>query len=76
MKTEREIQRAHDLLVGIVLKDIDVGASAAQIAIIVQAASVLCWILNHEHNPAFGNLLKATEAIALADGYELREEAP
>lgn len=69
MRTEDEIQEAHDLLVGLVLGEarLQEGWTPESKAAVHSAADVLCWVLKHDHNRTFeGNLeklRKAAEAV-------------
>lgn len=70
-----EIQRAHDLLVGIVLgetpiTDEETKTEAGGIA------GVLCWVLKHEHNKTFGDLLEQIEGELHEMGAILRKGKP
>lgn len=73
MKSKDEIQRAHDLLIAILLDD--------EIKVVFQederwlrvAADVLCWILEHSHNVSFSENLQSLEATCLQAGFELRD---
>lgn len=77
MRTEDEIQRAHDQLVGILLGEVKLGLPSDLIGSISTAASVLCWILQHEHNQTFGKSLANLESLAKSAGYTLeRYENP
>ena len=68
MKSESEIQRAHDLLTSVIASGVmDPDHKDATIV----AASVLCWTLSHEHNFAFGEFLQKLEAILRRHGIEL-----
>lgn len=71
MKTEDEVQRAHDLLVGILLGEVDVGFSDNDKEAIAAATDVLCWILDHTHNKSFEENLKRVESIVARAGYRM-----
>jgi hypothetical protein len=61
MKTELEIQRAHDLLIGIVIGEAPNPFKPGSIEqeCLTVACDVLCWVLGHDHNIQFqGNLDK------------------
>jgi len=66
-----QIQRAHDLLVPILLGDVPLPCDERTRAYIHAAADVLCWCLQHDHNDAFANNLKDIEASLLERGYQL-----
>lgn len=61
MKTQAEIQRIHDMLVGILLGEADLGFGPQTMKVISASAHVLCWVLDHEHNVAFYDVLKLIE---------------
>ncbi len=71
MRNQEEIQRIHDLLVGILknetplhLGDSDRWSAAASL-------DVLCWVLQHESNPHFANAVQELEKLAAQRGYVL-----
>jgi len=73
IRDERQIQRAHDILVGVIrgetppiLMD-EAGRNGMQAAI-----DTLCWVLHHDHNPAFSDNLAKVEA-ALGGRFVERE---
>jgi hypothetical protein len=67
MRALEDIQRAHDMLVGIVLGECPVPWSPADTAFMHTAADVLCWVLDHDHNRTFaGNLRHMEELLAEA----------
>ena len=70
MRTEAEIQRAHDVIAGLILGEGPKVPSNCQPLLNTQAA-VLCWVLEHDHNRAFSDLLKTLEKIAEDEGFEL-----
>jgi hypothetical protein len=74
MKAESDIQRTHDLLVGIILKEIPAVFDPQLLDHINIAASVLCWVLEHQHNPTFGQNIAKLEADLKAQGFTLRLE--
>ena len=64
-----QLQRAHDLLVGILLKEVpNPGFDEKYIH---AAADVLCWALNHDHNIAFDQNLKRLEGALAERGFFL-----
>ncbi len=66
IRTETEVQRAHDILVGIILDEvpIEMRATEKQKFQISQMTSVLCWVLHHDHKSAFAELLADIEKTA------------
>lgn len=70
LRPAAEVQRAHDLVTGILLNpNIELEAQLA--VTLEQMAGVLCWALNHDHNPAFPKVLRALEERARAEGMVL-----
>lgn len=72
MKTQAEIQEAHDRIVQTVLGDAPnpfEGANSKML--LIAAADVLCWVLEHEHNQSFADNLKKLTEGQRALGYEL-----
>jgi hypothetical protein len=65
MRTAREVYRAHDVLKAIVLNEVpNPFEGALEIASMVSALDVLCWVLRHDHNNSFEtNLAKATHFL-------------
>lgn len=61
MKTEDEIQLAHDKLAAVILHDVNVGLSEEQIKWLSLYCDVLCWMLGHDHNRNFESNLKALD---------------
>jgi hypothetical protein len=65
MRAEDEIRRAHDLLVAVLLGEIPNPWTGAPQEILIGAADVLCWVLQHEHNRTFEkNLAEARAQLA------------
>ncbi len=60
---------AHDLLVGIVLREVPHEYSEDEVKMMANTASVLCWILGHEHNKQFGDNLEILERDMRNNGY-------
>jgi len=69
MRPAMEIQRAHDLLAGIILKECDLGLSGKQFKQLASLAGVLCWVLRHDHNKDFEVLISEIEAMTKLAGY-------
>jgi hypothetical protein len=61
MKTQDEIQRAHDILAAIILKEVPLQVKDEQMERLLGSADVLCWMLEHEHNKSFQENLKRIE---------------
>ena len=64
MRTEAEVQRAHDLIVGLILDEAPMKTTEEEKLRLSQCASVLCWVLRHDHNVAFSELLASIEKQA------------
>lgn len=74
LRSEDEIQAAHDRLVAIMLGEIPYPyQNRYALTKLEAAASVLCWILGHEHNTSFGENLERIDRFMRAEGYELTE---
>jgi hypothetical protein len=77
MKSENEIQRAHDILCAVALEEIPVNISAEHKRSLTAALDALCWVLGHgedEHGckACFGNNLEAIEREAHRLGFTLK----
>lgn len=64
-----EIQKAHDLLVGVLLGELPHGLGEEELTILNACAGVLCWTLRHDHNPTFEHTIKGLEKLAISLGY-------
>ncbi len=53
---------AHDMLVAIMLGETPLKGPGRHAQAASLAASVLCWVLGHQHNTTFSTLLSALEA--------------
>ena len=73
MRTQEEIQKAHDCLIGILLGDVPGGVQfEPQSRKLLEAAvSVLCWVLENEHNQNFGIFLKDIQQVYEQAGFVL-----
>lgn len=65
-----EIQRAHDLLTGLLTRQIPNPAPRFTREILMYSA-VLCWVLNDGHDKSFGSNLERIERELRAGGFEL-----
>ena len=66
-----EVQRAHDLILGVLLHR-DIAAGLGETAVVLdQMACVLCWVLRHDHNPGFPRVLAAIEERMRDEGLVL-----
>lgn len=74
MKSLDEIQKAHDVLIAVVLKEVDISMDNQGIDRCRSALDALCWVLDHDHNTAFaGNFASVHKAIT-EKGYVLNKE--
>ncbi len=65
LRDSTEIQRAHDILVAVILHETPYDPNDGVRMLIEAQASTLCWVLNHEHNQTFAmNLADIEERIA------------
>lgn len=72
MRSQDELQRAHDLLVGILLGEIPIVVDERERPLMTAATDVLCWALRHEHNRNFEFNLQEFERALRECGGELR----
>lgn len=76
LRNETEIQLAHDVFSGILLKEVPMVLDPKDLHHVHIACDVLCWVLKHDHNKAFGktlaNILKAADDL----GFEVTMEKP
>jgi hypothetical protein len=76
VKTQAELQRAHDILSAVVLEEVklDTLHETTSWTALHAGLDVLCWALGHSDNKAFGvNLAHVENALAKA-GYRLVEQ--
>jgi hypothetical protein len=76
LKSEEEIQKAHDAIATIVLGEVDFGYPSGALQAAHHCLDVLCWILNHDHNPAFGDNLTMIFQEAERRGCKLTTTKP
>jgi hypothetical protein len=55
MRSEQEILQAHNLLGGIVTGEIAYKTDEGEIGNMKRMVTVLCWVLEHEHNQTFAD---------------------
>lgn len=71
-KSPDEIQRAHDLLIQMLLDNERTSLlSDLELLDAMAYASVLCWLLGHTHNPSFATNLRELEMRLEAAGVEV-----
>lgn len=75
LRDVKEVQRAHDLLAGIVLADVPnpLGDHPEATEVIICLLDVLCWVLKHDHVNTFPDNLKKIEDWLNAQGYQLED---
>jgi hypothetical protein len=72
MRPECQIQAAHDCLAAIVLGEVSCPGGEDTRDAIHAALDVLCWVLEHDHNPHFARNLGKIQAELFDLGYRLR----
>lgn len=77
MRSQDDIQEAHDRLVGILTGDVpNPFTNPESNRDLNIAAGVLCWILEHEHNTAFAdNLAEITQVHKAMDWHLIKKNA-
>lgn len=70
MKTENEIQMAHDRLKAIILDEVPNPFPGVDLR---PVQDVLCWILGHEHNPNFAENLRKIDEFLAERGFKMRK---
>jgi hypothetical protein len=71
MKTQSDIQKAHDQLIAIILGEVPNPFPAGDTRFMQANCDVLCWLLGCEHNKTFANNLAKAEAHLAAQGFVL-----
>ena len=69
MKNRNEIQKMHDKLIAVLLNEVPspfVGPDAHKA--MTACTNVLCWVLDHDHNRAFQDLIDDLDAFLLDCG--------
>lgn len=74
MRKALEVQRAHDMLIEIAEGRVPGGRLPADTA--RQFGSILCWVLEHDHDKFFGCFLERLEEAAAAAGFKLQPGTP
>lgn len=73
MRSELEIQRAHDMLIALILREVPNPLSPESIHALRVACDVLCWALEHDHNDTFGRHLAGLEQALASAGFKLEK---
>jgi hypothetical protein len=76
VKSQVEIQKAHDIFVQIVLGEVPHPFTRDDLAALKSALDALCWVLDHKHNVTFEQSLQAARDFLSKRGYELWEKRP
>lgn len=73
MKTQNQIQIAHDKLISAILKDPDLGFTKHQREVMTFACKALCWVLedNDDHTEQLESILKRIDVHAQVRGLKL-----
>ncbi|MBX3451008.1 MAG: hypothetical protein KF777_15695 [Planctomycetaceae bacterium] len=71
IRSESDIQRAHDILSALVDREILVGQDYEDIDRARQLKTVLCWVLGHRGGEDFEQTVQQIHDKALAVGYRL-----
>ena len=76
MRDVSEIQRAHDMLVAIILGEVPVPVLDPEVReCIATSVDVLCWVLRHSHSEVFAKNLAAIDEAMGALGFTLERKA-
>lgn len=74
LRSFEEIQAAHDRLLAILLGDVpNPFVEPEVLALLNSCASVLCWILRHDHNQSFEDNLRKIDDFLRARGLVLTD---
>lgn len=71
VKSEIDIQKAHDLLIGFLTETIVVD-EPLETEMLTASCDVLCWVLGHDHNDTFELNMAKLKDMAVEAGYEMR----
>lgn len=69
IRTEDELQHAHDLLATLIEEQL---VSPAFVMPIITSLDVLCWTLRHDHNTSFGDNITELTKIIEKHGFKPR----
>ena len=76
MRSQREVQLAHDMLVSLLLgpkERLERIVDTDKAHLMIAAVDVLCWILHHDHNVTFATNLADVEYLLREEGIEMQE---
>jgi hypothetical protein len=74
LRSKQEIQAAHDRLVAIIVGDVPKPYENPHwLTSLRISASVLCWVLKHDHNSSFAETLDEIDAFLAARGIVLQD---
>lgn len=72
MRSEEDLQRAHDILAAVMLDEVRITFNDAWTEKAMHAAlDTLCWALGHDHNTAFARSMAKLEREIMRAGYSL-----
>jgi hypothetical protein len=74
MRSQEDIQRAHDLIVSGLLEKPEPVFGPEDLPMAKASADVLCWVLEHPYNLTFQENLIGLEGFFTLRGYALVEE--
>jgi hypothetical protein len=73
MRSQDEVQRAHDLLHNIVRGEAPFTLDKDELPMCLMSLEVLCWVLRDGHSSTFTNILAKTEELLTRLGYVLEK---
>lgn len=74
MKTSEEIQRAHDMLMAVLLEEVPAALTPKARQALHVSCDVLCWVLEHDHNDSFAANLEDLERMLARQGWFLERK--
>ena len=73
MRSQDELQRAHDLTLNIVRGEMPFTVDQEELPMCLVSLEVLCWVLQDGHSSTFSNILAKTEELLARLGYVLEQ---
>lgn len=71
----KEIQKAHDILLAVLLGEVDIGPlDPAVFGRMGAVADALCWVLQHDHNDTFERYYQALQKAIESTGAVLIDQ--